>query len=147
MSHRPADSNNPNAALVQRAIAGLSSRDVAVVTSCLHDEVVVELPFERDVPPLSKEALASFAGMLFATYEKFDLSLTHLYDLMDETTLIARYEGDCLGFDGVEYKNSYIAVFEFRDGLISNWREYDNPMISHAAQKAHAANRAAATSG
>jgi len=141
MSHHPADSKNPQSHLVRNVIAGLSRRDVAAVTLCLHEEVVVELPFERDVPTLNKTTLAEFAAMLFSTYEKFDLTLTHLYDLVDEDTLIARYEGDCVGFDGVEYKNNYIAVFEFRDGLISNWREYDNPMISHAAQKVHAERR------
>jgi ketosteroid isomerase-like protein len=83
--------------------------------------------------------------MLFTTYRQFEITLTHIYELKDPDTLIARYVGDCVGRDEeVRYANDYISIFEFTDGLISSWREYDNPMISAASQKAHAAARAAA---
>ena len=144
MNHNPDESTNPNAAVLRSAIAGLTARDRAAVLACFHNEGILELPYERSLPRLDKAGLGSLLEMLFDLYGKFSITLTHIYDLVDADTLIARYEGDCVGRgDNVPYANNYIAVFEFTDGLISYWREYDNPMITDSAQRAHAAAAAA----
>jgi ketosteroid isomerase-like protein len=139
--HEPAACQNPNAACLAAAIDGLSSRDPDAVVACLSEDGFVELPFERRVPTMDRRSLHSFLEMLFSTYRRFSLELTHVYELTDPNTLIARYEGDCIGFDDVPYKNSYISIFGFEDGRISSWREYDNPMVSSASQRAHAEAR------
>ena len=148
MTSHPEASRNPNAEVVRRAIAGLTAMDLTAVLACLADEAIVELPFERDVPPLDKSGMATFLGWLFGLYRQFDIELTHLYDLIDPDVVIARYVGDCIGReDDVGYANEYIAVFEFEGGLISSWREYDNPMVSRASQRAHAAAAAERAAG
>jgi limonene-1,2-epoxide hydrolase len=62
------------------------------------------------------------------------MTITDICDLLDPNMLLARYRGDALGRDKpVVYQNDYLGVFEFRDGRISLWREYDNPVVSAAA--------------
>ena len=140
MNHEPDVSTSPHAPVVRALLAALTAHDLRAVLACIHDDGVVELPYERTVPTLSKTSLATLLVSLFELYRQFDIRLTHIYDLRDPDTLIARYEGDCIGrLDDIPYANNYIAVFTFSDGLISSWREYDNPMISLASQRAHAA--------
>ncbi len=140
MTHEPEESTNPNAVVLRNAIAGLTARDEDLVSACFHDDGVLVLPYEKAVAELDKAGMRSLLQMLFRLYRQFAIELTHIYDLTDPGTLVARYEGDCISQVGdVRYINEYIAVFEFTDGLISNWREYDNPMISAAALEAIAA--------
>jgi ketosteroid isomerase-like protein len=143
MTHAPEDCQNPHAEVVRAAIAGLSAKDPEAVLACLAEDGVVVLPFEHAVPDLDPRRLEKFLVGLFATYEVFDLRLTHLYELVDPDTLIARYEGACVSTEGVPYDNSYLAVFEFAGGKISNWREYDDPTVSASSMAAHAAALAA----
>jgi ketosteroid isomerase-like protein len=101
---------------------------------------VFQLPYEKAVPDLDKAGFGDLLELMFQAYRQFTITVTHVYDLRDENALIARYEGDCVGrADDVRYANTYLGIFEFTDGLISLWREYDNPIISAAAQAAHAA--------
>jgi hypothetical protein len=44
--------------------------------------------------------------------------------------------------DALTALDNDVGIFEFRDGLLSLWREYDDPMIVVAAQAEHAAARA-----
>jgi ketosteroid isomerase-like protein len=145
MPHDPAQSTNPNSAVVRKVVAALTALDAGGVLACFHDDGILVLPYESTIPALDKSGLGSLLQRLFRLYRQFTIELTHIYDLKHPDTLIARYEGDCIGrVDDVRYANDYLAIFEFTDGLISNWREYDNPMITAASQKAHAAAAAAA---
>ena len=77
--------------------------------------------------------IRALLGSMFVMFEKFTLTLTDIYDLLDPNMLVARYRGDALGrAKPVVYQNDYIGVFEFRDGKITLWREFDNPQVSAA---------------
>ena len=128
-----------NTALLRRAMAAIGARDVQAVLACCHQDLVFQLPYEADVPDLDRPGFGGLLGVMFDGYQKFDIELTDVFDLLDPATLVARYQGDCLGYDEVPYRNDYIGVFQFSAGLISVWREYDNPMVSAAAQRAHEA--------
>ena len=65
--------------------------------------------------------------------------VAELFELVDPEILIARYEGACLSTEGVRYDNSYLAIFEFAEGRIRRWCEYDDPTVSAASMAAHAA--------
>ena len=52
----------------------------------------------------------------------------------DPDGLVARYDGDCVGRDkDVRYANRYIGVFAFRNGKMTLWCEYDNPLLTQAS--------------
>lgn len=141
--HHPDLSRHRHVEVVRRAMGALTALDVDGVARCVHEDLRFQLPYERSVPDLDK---AGFLELLrttsFTLYRQFTITLTHVYDLTDDDTLVARYAGDCIGHDGVRYANDYVGIFTFRDGLIADWREYDNPMIVATAQAEHAEARA-----
>jgi len=113
------------------AISKLSTRDVLAE---VHDSLTMQLPYENAVPDQDRAGFGQFLDMAFAMFERFDITLTHIYDMVDPEMLVATYTGSALVRDkDVNYANEYIGVFGFREGKITLWREYANPEVSHAA--------------
>ena len=122
-----------NKQTLRRAMAGIGALDLDAVIAELHDDVQFELPYEKAVPDSGQDGIRNLLGSMFVMFEKFTLTLTDIYDMLDPNMLVARYRGDAVGrAKPVAYRNDYIGVFEFRDGLITLWREFDNPMVSAA---------------
>jgi ketosteroid isomerase-like protein len=123
-----------NKQTLRRAMDGINALDLDVVIGELHDDARFELPYEDAVPDSGRDGIRDLLASMFVMFQKFDMTITDIYDLLDPNLLVARYRGDALGRDKpVVYQNDYLGVFEFRDGRISLWREYDNPMVSAAA--------------
>jgi uncharacterized protein len=122
-----------NKQALRRAIDGISALDLDAVLAELHDDVRFELPYEEAVPDSGRDGIRDLLASMFVMFGKFTMTLTDIYDLLDPNMVVARYRGDALGRDKpVVYQNDYLGVFEFRDGKITLWREYDNPAISGA---------------
>ena len=122
-----------NKRTLRRAMDGISALDLDAVIGELHDDVRFELPYEDAVPDSGQDGIRDLLGSMFAMFGKFTITLTDIYDLLDPNMVVARYRGDALGRDKpVVYQNDYIGVFEFRDGRITLWREFDNPLVSAA---------------
>jgi uncharacterized protein len=123
-----------NKQTLRRAMDGISALDLDAVLAELHDQVRFELPYEEAVPDSGRDGIRDLLASMFVMFQKFDMTVTDIYDLLDPNMVVARYRGDALGRDKpVVYQNDYLGVFEFRDGKITLWREYDNPMVSAAA--------------
>jgi ketosteroid isomerase-like protein len=134
MTDTDSATRDANKQALRRAIDGISALDLDAVLAELHDDVRFELPYEEAVPDSGRDGIRDLLASMFAMFGKFDMTITDIYDLLDPNMLVARYRGDALGRDKpVVYQNDYLGVFEFRDGRISLWREYDNPMVSAAA--------------
>ncbi|ORV53184.1 hypothetical protein AWC05_20835 [Mycobacterium florentinum] len=134
-----------NKQTLRRAMDGIGALDLDAVVAELHDGVRFELPYEEAVPDSGMDGIRTLLGSMFGMFGKFTITLTDIYDLLDPNMLVARYRGDALGRDKpVVYRNDYIGVFEFRDGKITLWREFDNPMVSAAMVAGFAADGASA---
>jgi uncharacterized protein len=134
MTETDSATREANKQTLRRAIAGISALDLDAVVAELHDGVRFELPYEAAVPDSGVDGIRDLLGSMFVMFGKFDMTVTDIYDLLDPNMLVARYRGDALGRQKpVVYQNDYIGVFEFRDGKITLWREFDNPMVSAAA--------------
>jgi uncharacterized protein len=122
-----------NKQALRRAMDGIGALDLDAVLAELHDDIRFELPYEEAVPDSGQDGIRDLLASMFVMFGKFDMTLTDIYDLVDPNMLVARYRGDALGRDKpVVYQNDYLGVFEFRDGKITLWREYDNPAVSGA---------------
>jgi uncharacterized protein len=122
-----------NKQTLRRAMDGIGALDLDAVVRELHDDLRFELPYESAVPDSGQDGIRELLGSMFVMFKQFTITLTDIYDLLDPNMLVARYRGNALGRDKpVAYRNDYIGVFEFRDGLITLWREFDNPMVSAA---------------
>jgi ketosteroid isomerase-like protein len=114
-----------------RAMAAIGALDVDAVLAELHEDVLLQLPYEDQVPDLDKTGFGELFKVMFTLYKQFDITLTDVFDLVDPNQVIARYNGDCVGSDkDVRYANRYIGVFRFADGKITLWCEYDNPVTT-----------------
>jgi ketosteroid isomerase-like protein len=120
-----------NSQVLRRAMSAIGALDVDAILAELHDDVLLQLPYENEVPDLDKAGFAELFKVMFTMYRQFDITLTDVYELVDPNRLIARYQGDCVGRDkDVRYANSYVGIFEFASGKISLWCEYDNPLTT-----------------
>ena len=118
-------------ATATRALAAISRLDIPAALAETHPELVVELPFEKAVPPMDQARFGGLLTGLAQNFQRFDMEIAEAIPALDPATLVLRYDGDCLSNDGtVTYRNNYISIMNFTDGLISRWREYDNPVIS-----------------
>lgn len=123
-----------NKQVLHRAMAAIGALDEGFISAELHESLEFELPFEPAVPDTDRAGFLEVLSMMFAMFEKFDVTITEIYDLADPDMLVAQYSSDARGRDKpVTYQNEYIGVFRFRDGRITLWREYANPEVSHAA--------------
>jgi ketosteroid isomerase-like protein len=136
-SHDPSLSQHPATPVVRQVLDAITTLDLAAAVDCLHRDLTFELPYEAAVPPLDRSGFAELLRVMFTMYETFDLTCTHVYDLRDDQTVIARYEGNCRAREtGAIYANNYLGIFQIADGRIRHWREYDDPTVSAAALSA-----------
>lgn len=127
-----------NRATLERALAAISAKDVDGVLACLHPSAAVSLPYQAELPDMDRSGFGELLASAFREHERFRVTLTRVIEALDPDVLVATYDGDCeFRGDGVTYGNNYVGIFEFREGTISGWREFDNPLVSIAAFQAH----------
>jgi ketosteroid isomerase-like protein len=129
-----ATTRETNKQTLRRAMAGITALDTDAVRAELYDATDFALPWEPAVPDSDRDGFLQLLSMMFVMFQKFEITITDIYDLLDPNMLIARYRGDAEGRGKpVAYQNEYIGFFRFVDGKIALWREYANPEVSHSA--------------
>jgi ketosteroid isomerase-like protein len=129
-----ATTREANKQALRRAMSAITAHDIDTVGAELHESAAFELPFEPDVPDGDRDSFLQLLSMMFAMFEKLELTITHIYDLVDPNILVARWLVDAIyRHKPVVYENQYIGVMHFRDGKIVSWRGYANPEAAHAA--------------
>jgi hypothetical protein len=64
----------------------------------------------------------------------FTLSLTAIHECLEPDLLVAEYESDGhAAHTGKPYRNTYIAVWRFRNGKVCGVKEFPNPMVAAEA--------------
>jgi ketosteroid isomerase-like protein len=132
--------------VLRRAMQAFSARDIDAMLELLADDVVVEMPYEArfGYGVLDKAGFRALLDQLLVMYDRFDIEIDRLHELADGSGVVAEYRSDAvLAGSGVPYRNRYCGVFLLADGRISQWREYDNPLVVDEAMAAHAAATAA----
>jgi ketosteroid isomerase-like protein len=115
--------------LVERSFAAVGTGDVVGQLDAFTDDVVLELPYAD--PPVrleGKDAIRAHVGPALEIF-KFRLRITSVYECADPDTLVLEYTSDGhVATTGKPYRNSYVGIIRFRDGLICFQREYYNPV-------------------
>jgi len=70
--------------------------------------------------------LDAFRG-LFGNFDKFDSNITAVYPAANSDAVCVEYTNHAVLMNGTVYTNDNIAVFIFRDGLISEYHDYFDP--------------------
>jgi ketosteroid isomerase-like protein len=125
-----------NLDVLREALAALARLDTDGMIARTHPSLSFELPYERNAV-LDRDGFAAMVGGMIANFQRFEMTIVEVIETADPDRLVARYEGDCLSKDGaVAYRNSYLAIVDFTDGLISRWREYANPLLTQKMNRA-----------
>jgi uncharacterized protein len=134
-------------ALTQQVFDRFNSGDMAAVAALFHPDIRGEWPFP---PPGGVEVCDGKAEMLkmfddskgLIAEIKVTMNRTHWVPASGQ--LIIEATGKARMTRGSPYNNSYVFVIAFKDGLVSLWREYFNPIIVQTAIEAEQAAEAAA---
>ena len=126
--------------VVRRALDAAEAGDGEAYLACLADDVVVEVPYAaaESGTRLDKAGIAGLmTGLIFKTFATRSFIIDRAMATADGATLAIEYHSEMRSRVGdVAYNNRYVGVFEFRDGLITLWREYANPLTFEAAMAA-----------
>ncbi|MDX8441898.1 nuclear transport factor 2 family protein [Mesorhizobium australafricanum] len=74
-----------------------------------------------------KAAIVAAIRELFGNFESFESELTAIYPAADAEAVVVEYRNCAMIKGGTEYTNSNIAVFRFKNGLISAYHDYFDP--------------------
>jgi ketosteroid isomerase-like protein len=118
-------------ALVAAVFEAVSRFDTAAVLALLHPDFALELPYEETVPQIDRAGFIELVKSLAEKFGQFRMNVAEAVECTDPDVVVLRYEGDCQSQDGtIAYRNSYVGFFYFTDNLVSQWREYTNPIVS-----------------
>jgi ketosteroid isomerase-like protein len=116
---------------IRRAFLGISHADADEMLANYAEDLVLELPY-ADPPSVieTRDAVREYLQAAFEIFH-FRLDLTAVHQGLDPDVLVVEYvsEGD-VTTTGKPYRNTYIGVYWFRDGVIWRVREFYNPLPS-----------------
>lgn len=123
-----------NEQTLRRAMSAITAQDLDAVRAELHEDVVFDLPFQAGVSTYDREGYGQLLSTMFVMFERLEIAITVVYDLVDPDMLIAQWKSSGLGRGRpVSYRNDYLGVFRFCAGKIASWRGYANPEAANAA--------------
>src|SRR5829696_4941706 len=107
--------------VVEEVRRRIAARDVAGALDRYTDAVVYEFPFAA--PPAlnrhaGKAAIERCLGRLMAVTTRIALENVRVQPCMAPHRVLAAFDGDWDLTNGRAYRNTYIAVIEFRDGRV-----------------------------
>ena len=120
-----------NRELLDHVLSLFGTDRASELVNCYTPDWVLELPFAD--PPVRLEGGQEIGAYLASRLDTFvfTLSLTAVHECLDPDLLVVEYESDGhVTHTGRPYRNSYIALWRFRDGKVSGVKEFPNPMVA-----------------
>ncbi len=119
-----------NRELLDHVLSLFGTDRAGELVNCYTPDWVLELPFAD--PPVRLEGGQEIGAYLASRLDTFvfTLSLTAVHECLDPDLLVVEYESDGhVSHTGKPYRNTYIALWRFRDGRVSGVKEFPNPMV------------------
>jgi ketosteroid isomerase-like protein len=126
-----ADRRVRNLEAVRRAFVGISHADADEMLENYTEDLILDLPYAD--PPSAIDGREAVRAYLRGAFEifKFRLDITDVHQGLDPDVLVVEYAGEGhVTTTQKAYRNTYIGVYWFRDGVICRVREFYNPMPS-----------------
>ncbi|MFN3968199.1 nuclear transport factor 2 family protein [Flavobacterium sp.] len=123
--------NTPVTQLLRNSLETFLAKDMKGWAALCADDVVAEFPFAPEGSPSrfeGRDALYAYLKDYPSFIDVKSLPTLKIYGTDDSKTAIAEWSvsGVVIG-NGNPYEMSYATFVTFRDGLITNYREYWNP--------------------
>ncbi len=123
-----------NRELLDHVLSLFGTDRAGELANCYTPDWILELPFAD--PPVRLEGGQEIGAYLASRLDTFvfTLSLTAVHECLDPDLLVVEYESDGhVSHTGKPYRNTYIALWRFRDGRVSGVKEFPNPMVAAEA--------------
>lgn len=125
-----------NRATFTAIMEAITAGDYDALGSMVTEDLVFDLPYGPSFLPNPVEGRDTWMANTTQTFAMFSSFVQHVdvvYDLVDPDILIAEYHSDAkVAHNGNDYRNRYIGVLRFRDGLVCGWTEFHNPSATKA---------------
>ena len=124
-----------NSDIARKMLEHLSAMNIDAISSLLHEDAVLEMPFAPGGDPLIVSGRDAVLEVFRGAPENFDVFRIVPHEVWEcpsrdtvivEATSLGRYK------NGRFYQNRYGLVFQFRDGRVTLFREYSNPFAMAA---------------
>jgi uncharacterized protein len=127
------DLREANLAVVRRYIDAINAWDFDAKRALLAEDAVFEMPyapdgFERRI--VGRDNIIAFVETIPAIIDAENLHDVHLETYnSDPGEIVAEYKSDMvIKPHGAEYRNEYVSRFTVRDGRITRFAEYYDPI-------------------
>lgn len=127
---------SPNVRTVRELMRAVSEFDFDAIPAHLHDELVIDIPFQGFFQgPIKRGGAQIAAGFRFIpqVFRTFRLTITEIYDCPAQDVVVFEQRSEGEFVTGAPYSNRYVMVFGFRDGKVVLWRECFDPVRMNAA--------------
>lgn len=123
-----------NTAVMTELLRRLGTQDFAGACALMTTDVLCDWPY----PPMpgmpaairGRDDMEAFFRGGMSAFEPYRYEITQIFETVDPTRLIAEYcSNSRFKPSGAPYRNQYLGIFEFKEGLVSYWREYINPLV------------------
>ncbi|MEQ8718425.1 MAG: nuclear transport factor 2 family protein [Acidimicrobiales bacterium] len=123
-------------AVIEKIFAAVGEGDVDEMARYWADDVVFEAPFSYTGTPSRTAGKQNLHERLSGSYGRVDFAftVTETHEMADPDEWIVEYTSiGTMKETGQTYDNRYIALFRFRDGLLTLFREfYDSQKTAKA---------------
>lgn len=121
-----------NVERAKRLVSSIRENGIEGVADLLDEDVHMQLPYAPEGMPQAvrgKAAVLETLRLVPRYFSRFRINPHECYECTSRQTVILECTG--LGLfrtPGIPpYQNRYVMLFTFRDGLVTQWREFFNP--------------------
>ena len=118
-----------NADLAAHAVVLQGQRDFAALRAICDPDVVLEFPFHPNGPATfhGVDALIGQFGVL-AAFETLEVVPVEVFDTGGDVVIVEGRSRGTYRSGRPDYLNHYLFVLSFRNGKLTRWREFFNPI-------------------
>ena len=127
----PQPNDTPDAAIVRKLLEALSEMRVADALAVLSPNLQLELPARHDggKPVMQGEAAMKFVSAMPKLFKSLNFTEITVHGSTTSGVVAAEYRSDGRTHGGDAYCNAYAGFFDVKDGKITRWREYYDPVV------------------
>lgn len=118
-----------NAELAARAVVLQGERDFDGMRAICDPDVVLEFPYHPNGPAEYRGVdamLGQFA--VLGAFETLEIRPVQIFDTGGEVVVVEGRSRGTYRSGRPDYENHYLFVLSFRDGKLTRWREFFNPL-------------------
>ena len=118
-----------NAELAVRAVTYQGDRDFEALRAISAPDAVLEFPYHPNGPQVHQGAEAMIREFsVINVFQTFKIEVVDVFDTGGEVVVVEGRSRGTYKSGRPDYTNHYLFVLSFRDGKLTRWREFFNPL-------------------